>query len=171
MAPLLGQTTPSNIDAIIDALVLAFSVDPLARWVYSSPQQYLKSFPEFVRLFGRNAFETGTAHSIADYAGAALWLTPGSHADDQSLAALLQRTASPALETVLAVFEQMSHYHPKEPHWYLALLGVEPTQQRKGYGSALMKPVLLECDLDRTLAYLESSNLDYVKLSELSTQN
>ena len=37
-------------------------------------------------------------------------------------------------------------------------LGVEPTQQGKGYGSALMQHTLMECDRNHQLAYIESSN-------------
>jgi ribosomal protein S18 acetylase RimI-like enzyme len=51
----------------------------------------------------------------------------------------------------------MGHYHPKEPHWYLPMIGVEPTQQGKGYGSALIQNVLKQCDRDCILAYLEAS--------------
>ena len=49
-------------------------------------------------------------------------------------------------------------YHPKEPHWYLPLIGVEAIHQGHGYGSALMEHALVPCDQDQTLAYLESSN-------------
>jgi ribosomal protein S18 acetylase RimI-like enzyme len=31
---------------------------------------------------------------------------------------------------------------PDEPAWYLVVLGVAPAAQRKGAGSALMRPVL-----------------------------
>ena len=47
--------------------------------------------------------------------------------------------------------------HPTEPHYYLPFLGVEPENQGRGMGSALMHPVLSRCDADRTAAYLESS--------------
>jgi ribosomal protein S18 acetylase RimI-like enzyme len=55
------------------------------------------------------------------------------------------------------VLEQMGHYHLKEPHWYLPMIGIEPTQQGKGHGSALMQHVLAQCDRDRLPAYLEAS--------------
>ena len=49
--------------------------------------------------------------------------------------------------------------HPKaEPHWYLAFLGIEPSEQGKGLGSALLRPVLERCDSEGTPAYLETSN-------------
>lgn len=56
------------------------------------------------------------------------------------------------------MFEEMEHYHPIEPHWYLPLIGVDPDHQRRGYGAALMAPALAACDRDGLPAYLESSN-------------
>lgn len=156
--PLLQTKTTATVDRIIDALLLAFGADPAVRWLYPNPQQYLQSFPEFVWLLGGSAFEAGTARTIGDNAGAALWLPPGCHPNHLALGALLQQTASPDPQTVVTVFDKMSQFHPVEPHWYLALLGVEPTQQRQGYGSNLMKPVLMECDRNAQLVYLESSN-------------
>src|SRR4029434_6355179 len=58
----------------------------------------------------------------------------------------------------IAVMEQMGRYHPSEPHWYLPLIGVDPSQQGKGYGTALMRYALDACDGDRAPAYLESTN-------------
>jgi ribosomal protein S18 acetylase RimI-like enzyme len=59
---------------------------------------------------------------------------------------------------VFAVFEQMGRYHPSEPHWYLPLMGVDPSQQNKGFGSALLQHTLIQFDRENKLAYLESSN-------------
>ena len=60
----------------------------------------------------------------------------------------------------------MEGYHPREPHWYLPFIGVDPSQQGKGYGSALMKHTLDACDRDHAAAYLESSNPKNVPLYE-----
>ena len=59
---------------------------------------------------------------------------------------------------VFAVFEQMGRYHASEPHWYLPLMGVDPSQQNKGFGSALLQHTLNQFDRENKLAYLESSN-------------
>jgi ribosomal protein S18 acetylase RimI-like enzyme len=152
---------------VIDVVVLAFSADPAARSLYQDPHQYLLHFPSFVRAFGGNAFAHGSAHYIDGYAGAALWLPPDTHPDEDALIALLQRTVSArAQEDMFAIFEQMGRYHPSEPHWYLPLIGIDPSQQGKGYGSALLTHALIPCDRDHTCAYLESSNPKNIPLYE-----
>ncbi len=47
--------------------------------------------------------------------------------------------------------------HPTSPHMYLAVLGTDPSAQGRGIGSALLAPVLRQCDEDGVPAYLESS--------------
>ena len=61
-------------------------------------------------------------------------------------------------EEVFAVVEQMGAFHPTEPVWYLPLIGVEPEEQGRGYGAAMLRDVLELCDRDGVAAYLESSN-------------
>jgi ribosomal protein S18 acetylase RimI-like enzyme len=55
-------------------------------------------------------------------------------------------------------FGGMEKAHPHTPpHWYLAVLGTEPDMQGQGLGSAVLAPVLEQCDNDGVAAYLESS--------------
>jgi ribosomal protein S18 acetylase RimI-like enzyme len=70
------------------------------------------------------------------------------------------------LEEVPGVFERMGRYHPAEPHRYLPVIGVDPAHQGRGYGSALVRHALLQCDKDYVAAYLESSNPANVPLCE-----
>ena len=151
--------TASDEASIIDVLVRANWADPAARWVWPDSQRFLMYFPSFVRAFGGKAFAHGSAYYIDGYIGAALWLPPDVHPDENALIALLQRTVSDQIQKdVFAVFEQMGRYHPNEPHWYLPLMGVDPSQQSKGFGSALLQHILIQFDRNNKLAYLESSN-------------
>ena len=157
-----SEARTSGVDdqsRLVAAIVLAFSADPAARWTYPAPENYLKHFPDLVRIFGGRSFECGTAHFIGDVQAAALWLPPGVQPDEEALMIHFQRTVREQdQDTLFAVFEQMGQYHPDEPHWYLPLIGVDPAQQGKGYGTALMTHALRLCDEDGTPAYLESSN-------------
>jgi ribosomal protein S18 acetylase RimI-like enzyme len=165
--PIIKTATASDEASTIDVLVRAFSADPVARWVWPDSQQYLMHFPSFVRAFGGKAFTHGSAYYVDGYAGAALWLPPYVRPDEDVLNSVLQRTVSEHIQKdVFAVFEQMGRYHPSEPHWYLPLLGVDPFQQGKGFGSALMQHALVNCDRDSKLAYLESTNRRNMHLYE-----
>lgn len=156
--PTIRTATAAEAEPTIATVVLAFSADPPARWAYPEPSQYLRHYPAFVRAFGGLALAHQSAYYLEGYAGTALWFPPEVHPDEEAVMALVQRTvAAPVLPDVLAILEQMSRYHPSEPHWYLSLLGVDPLHQNQGYGSALLQHALSRCDHDHTLAYLEAS--------------
>ncbi|HHP7245281.1 MAG TPA: GNAT family N-acetyltransferase [Elainellaceae cyanobacterium] len=153
------KTAALHQDQALAAAVLAFSADPVARWMYPNTRQYLTYFPCFVEIFGGKAFEHNTVYLIHDDAGAAFWFPPNVEPDSEPLIALLDHSVMESIQgDLFSVLEQMGHYHPHEPHWYLAILGVDPAQHGKGYGSALMQHGLLQCDRHHMPAYLESSN-------------
>jgi ribosomal protein S18 acetylase RimI-like enzyme len=151
--------TPADEARAIDTVVLGFVADPMTRWVWPQAHQYLTAMPTFVRAFGGAAFAQDGAFCSDDYAGAALWLRPGVHPDEERLGELMETTASPAAqEAGGAIFEQMAKFHPKKPHWYLPLIGVDPAHQGGGHGDALMRYALERFDRERLPAYLESTN-------------
>lgn len=146
-------------DLAIETIMLAFAADPMARWTWPDAHQYLMAMPRMIRAFGSSAFSNASAFCTDGYAGAALWLPPGIHSDEEGLGAVLESTVAHSLaKETTAIFEQMTTYHPTEPHWYLPLIGVDPAHQGKGHGDALMACALAKCDRDRAPAYLESSN-------------
>lgn len=152
------ETTP-NQDRVISTLVSAFSADPLMRWSYPAAHDYLAHFPGFVRQFGGRAFETATADTLEDAHGAALWLPPGQLWDDDQLIAFMQATMDGArFETIGEIAGRLDGYHPDEPHWYLALLGVDAAYQDRGLGSALVAPRLELIDEQGLSAHLVSSS-------------
>ena len=164
----IAITTSVHEDAAIDVIVLAFGADPAARWTWPDPHVFLQYFPRFAKAFGGAAFTHGSAYRIAGTnAGTALWLPPGVQPDEDTLGALIEESAPDYLRRdVDAILQQMARHHPEEPHWYLPLIGVDPSQQRKGYGGALLRPALARCDHDRSIAYLESSNPQNIPLYE-----
>ncbi|MGD9630572.1 MAG: GNAT family N-acetyltransferase [Pyrinomonadaceae bacterium] len=157
----------ANAAAAIGVITLAFSTDPIARWVYPDPHEYLTHFPEFIRAFAGKAFERSTAYLSPRAKGAALWLGPGVEPDEDPLIGLFWSTTSDEVQKDLfPMFEKMGEFHPKEPHWYLPMIGVEPGHQGMGIGASLMQHALSTCDSDRLPAYLESSNPKNIPLYE-----
>jgi GNAT superfamily N-acetyltransferase len=157
--PIIKTATSSDEAPIIDVMMQAFAADPVAKWIWPDSQQYYMYFPSFVRGFGGKAFTHGSAYYVDGYAAAALRLPPGALPDDDMLSSIFQRSVSEqSQKDVITVFDQMGRYHPSEPHWHLPLMGVDPLKQGKGFGSALIKHTLVQCDRDNKLAYLESSS-------------
>lgn len=154
-------------EAATSVVTLAFATDPIARWTYPDPDQYLEYFPRFIKAFAGRSFEKGTAYLAPDFAGAALWLKPGVSPDEDELLGLVwESTSSEVQKDLFPMFEQMAAFHPKYPHWFLPMIGVEPSRQGSGVGSALLQHSLANCDADGLPAYLESSNPKNIPLYE-----
>ncbi|WP_264321318.1 GNAT family N-acetyltransferase [Zarconia navalis] len=159
MTPEIRTVTHTQAEQCIGQLVLTFSRDPIARWIYPTSDKYLEHFPQFVKIFGDRAFDSGTAYCIDEFRATALWFPPGIGVDEEALVALLGNSVPASNREIL--FDrvgQMSDYHPQEPHWYLSILGTDPIHQSRGYGSALLRHGLATCDREQKLAYLEASS-------------
>jgi GNAT superfamily N-acetyltransferase len=147
-----------EVDRAIAKLVLAFGTDPVARWMYDDPHQYLMHIPRLFRALGTNSFEAGAAQRTSDGLGVALWLPPGVHGDSGRLDAVIAESiAGEKQAEVGVVFERTERYRPTEPHWYLSLIGVEALDRNKGCGATLLH-VLRQCDREHRPTYLWSSN-------------
>jgi ribosomal protein S18 acetylase RimI-like enzyme len=160
-------TGDAETDHAIATLVLAFGTDPVARWMYGDPHQYLLHIPRLFRALGTSSFEAGAAQRTDDGIGIAIWLPPGVNGDDGPLEAVIAESIVGEKQAeVAAVFERAEHYRPTEPHWYLSLIGVEAFHRNNGCGAALLQSGLRRCDREHLPAYLWSSNPLNISLYE-----
>jgi ribosomal protein S18 acetylase RimI-like enzyme len=151
----------------IAAVTLAFGNDPVARWFLPDAGSYLTYWPQILRTLGGAALDMGTADSIDDHSGVALWLPPGVVADDEALGPILDRGVPAGRRQEAQDFmAQMGKFHPPGPHWYLPYLGVDATRQGRGYGSALLRHALRRCDASAVPANLDASNQGNKRLYE-----
>ena len=151
----------------VASIVAAFITDPIARFAWPAPYDYLRAMPLATREFAGGSVEHDTAFVSDDCCGVAFWFPPGAHPDGEALERVFRETAKPEhLEDLLATFEKMEQSHPDAPHWYLPRSGVEPNAQGRGLGGTLMRHVVTRCDHEGVLAYLESSNPRNITLYE-----
>jgi ribosomal protein S18 acetylase RimI-like enzyme len=157
-----------ELDRAVATLALAFSTDPVARWMYSGdPYQYLFQAHRLFRALAAPSFEANGAHRTQDGVGVVFWLPPGVHGDDEPVEAVIVDSVATSMQTEVAlVFEQTEAYRPKYPHWYLSLVGVEVSHRNRGYGTALLQHTLQQCDREHMPAYVWSSNADNLSLYE-----
>ena len=105
-----------------------------------------------------------------DGTGTALWFPPGTK--KMTLPESLGEALAFMPEGLVRVGKArrleaaMEANMPKEPHWYLSLLSVEPASQGKGHGSALIQPGLEAADRQGLGCYLETqreSNIPFYR--------
>jgi ribosomal protein S18 acetylase RimI-like enzyme len=140
-------------------------------WVYQDartrPGKIERGFADYLRHIWLPRGECWTTH---DLAGGALWMPPGKWEIPIATQLRLMPSvlANARLETVrlMRFLNIVERKHPRKPHWYLAVLGVDTDRQGRGFGSHLMRPVLERCDSERTPAYLETDTERNVQLYE-----
>jgi len=146
-----------DLERIKGVLKLGFASDALIRWIFPDAANYLKSFDLWMQEFSKIAFENDLVYSEKNFAGASIWHPPGAKFDEDALAPTFDAIPEERLETVAKFFEEFEKYHPDDA-WYLAFIAVDPSQQRKGIGSFLLKEALQMIDQRGDRAYLEASN-------------
>jgi len=156
------MATSADLTGLSASLARAFHDDPVMNYLYRRPSP--ERDPKVANFFFLTAQR--------DLAHGQVWTTPGLEAtaiwsapDEWRLrVGELVRMTPATLSTfgarlprALRTLSAIEKVHPKEPHWYLAVLGTHPDHQGKGLGSAVLQPVLDHCDAEGIPAYLESS--------------
>jgi GNAT superfamily N-acetyltransferase len=158
--PAVRPATAADVPQLAQTLTRAFHDDPVVNYLVK-PEKHAKNAPFFFRSTATRDLTHGEVWTTDDLAGGALWAAPGEWrlGGTELLRSfpMVLRTFGTALPRALRVLSMIEKVHPKEPHWYLGVLGTDPSQQGKGIGSALMQPVLDKCDREGLPAYLESS--------------
>lgn len=170
LTPQMRRATEADLPALTGALARAFMDDPVARW--SCPAERLR--PAMLERFHGARLRQLLAHrevwTTDDCACAALWAPPQrwrtTWREDLAIARCMAHPRLVArLPLSLTGLLGVEREHPRgPPHWYLAVLGTDPIAQGQGLGSAVLRPVLEQCDADGIGAYLESSkerNIDF----------
>jgi GNAT superfamily N-acetyltransferase len=147
--------------SVCDVLGRAFLDDPVAEYLFPDPVTRGARYARFAAI----AIEAFAASAVVvtepEIRSGAIWQSPapaslGFVRQLRILATLVGLTRS-GFSRVARMGELMSRHHLREPHWYLAVLGTDPSAQRTGLASAILQPVLERCDRERVPAYLESS--------------
>jgi len=166
--------TSADVKKLASVLARAFYDDPPLTWLLPDPATRPARVTRiFAAIIGIESLRYGGVEIACGgekILGGAIWLPPGLwqpgfrvqiravpiHA--RALAAAWGRAARYA--------HALEDAHPKEPHWYLKAIGVEPAWQGRGVASLLLRSRLERCDQDGQPAYLEASKPDGVCLYE-----
>jgi ribosomal protein S18 acetylase RimI-like enzyme len=144
----------------------AFWFDPLIDFFSKDLLHEYRLLPALFSGYLKDVLEPGAEAWVGEYQGrprgVAGWLPPGNYPRPKMAearrnlraAAVLTRSRHRLMAVRLLL--EVDKHHPHEPHWYLALLATDPTVQGRGVGSALLAPILEQCDAEGILAYTET---------------
>lgn len=147
-------------------LARSFDDDPLSLALFPGRRRRRWSLHSFMAASIRDALRHGEVWGALDgprVVGTAVWLGEGAYPLSSSRvarqvpAALVAMLTPQTLTLGARLITETQAVHPKDPHWYLAVLGVDPSYQGRGIGVKLLEPVLDRLDREERSAYLETS--------------
>ncbi len=174
-APLTLDRRTLNEVAVLGAR--SFYDDPFFLHLSDEPKLRVRGLTLYIRshlaVLGDAAVATGARDGTGILVGICVWQRPGTYplpgrrqAREMAgaLRALVPRP--PSLVTGMRYVQAMERAHPRDEHWYLALLAVDPMAWRRGIGTTLLEPSLSSIDEEGLPCYLETqkeANLAYYR--------
>ena len=157
---------PEHVEDAAGVLLRSFAADPGLCFVLPDATDRDRLGPSLARAVVRYAVRCGAPLVTPDAVrGVALWFPPDAPAPtdgdlaETGLAAVPAQVGPEAWRRFKRLLDHLDALHPRhapEPHWYLAMLGVDPAWQRQGIGEALMRPVFAAADHAGVACYLEA---------------
>ncbi len=164
------RAASADAPALARMLARAFADDPVSAWACPRPGVRARMLERFHGARLRHLIPHGEVWMSAGGECAAIWGPPDGwkttlRQDLELCASMRSPRLLPRAPLVARGLLGIERRHPAQPpHWYLAVIGTDPAAQGRGLGTAVLEPVLSQCDQDGVGAYLESSkerNLDY----------
>jgi GNAT superfamily N-acetyltransferase len=155
----------TQVATIAELFADAFAEDPLYAWFFPderSRRRHLVTLCLLELELERDHVAVTSEH----LEGGALWVPPGHNGRFRWAA--IGAGIRFAFSTPWPAIWHMVRYHRfsermrarllPAPHWYLAVVGVAPEHQGKGFASALIRPVLERATRESLPCYLETQN-------------
>jgi GNAT superfamily N-acetyltransferase len=144
-----------------------FDADPLIGWFLRADGRREEALGDFVSdsitEYAADGHRIDVAELDGNVAGAALWTAPpGAQPSPWRARAgvwgLRRWTGLRRLPRLGWLVVASERRYPRTPHWYLYLVAVDPEQQGRGVGSALLAAGLARADAEAMPAYLEATS-------------
>ncbi len=149
----------------------AYEDDPFYGYVLNNdlrrPQSLVSLHQAVLGKQNRQEFCTSARDDQGRLIGVCLWVQPGgfplspvTQLRQLPLTLRAFRGHAGAMLRGIGYQRESLASHPKTPHWYLWSITIEPTHQRQGVGTALIRHGLERVDAAGVGAYLETQNRD-----------
>ncbi|HSV85447.1 MAG TPA: GNAT family N-acetyltransferase, partial [Levilinea sp.] len=155
----IRKANSADMEVLVPALARAFAPQPVTHWLVGSDVDALRRGERLVELEYEQALPYDLIYTTSDLCGAALWHPPDKKNDLRRDLMLAIHSAAEIrvgrnFISLVMLGLRLALNEPKERHFYLAILAVDPNVQGKGIGARLLAPVLERCDTQRMPSYL-----------------
>ncbi|MCE7883520.1 MAG: GNAT family N-acetyltransferase [Actinobacteria bacterium ATB1] len=159
--PVPRPVSRDEVGPLSALLARAFHEDPIWAWLQPDPGRRPRKLEKFFAALLRNNLTRGDlVLTTEDLAGVAVWRSPATwretNKDVVRLTPATLRMGPRAVRRLLRLAREVEPRHPREHHWYLAVLASDPPAQGRGIGSALIRAGLERSGHDGLPAYLET---------------
>jgi GNAT superfamily N-acetyltransferase len=168
--PPIRRAREADLPGLGRMLSRAFLDDPVASWAYRPDRLRPAALERFQTTRLRQLLKDEEVWTNDELTCAARWAPPNSwrqtpREEVEIVGSFVHPLLLYRVPMLLWGWHGLERHHKAlAPHWYLAVLGTEPSAQGRGLGSAVLAGVLDQCDSDGVGAYLESSkesNIDF----------
>lgn len=155
----------NHMAVLSNILTRAFMNDPLQRFTFSDEIECREKSPVLFEALLRYGVLFGEVYTTPAFEGAIVLLKPGEtdvtlkRAEDtefDQLPILLGKDQAKRFFSVLSFLEPY-HQEITPLHWYVMVMGVDPSFQGKGIGQALLQLVLTRAKENKIPIYLETA--------------
>jgi GNAT superfamily N-acetyltransferase len=161
------RLTDPQIPEAAATLARAFHADPLMRYAIPDAAERVRLLPDMYARMIRFGLLAGEVHATSGAPdGVAIWLPPNAKWSRENIeasgmdqiATLIGTDAYQRYRDVVSREWQARERDMTDACWYLFILGVEPSRQRRGLGGELIRPVVERADAAHLACYLETEN-------------
>ena len=142
----ITAASPADIHEAVACLATAFAQDPITGFLLQTSQGYLERVTQFFSLLMRARIELKMPVFVARGAHAIDGATMGYSTlrPDWSVGLTEEwvrfEKAIPGLTDRMAIYDEVAtKFKPPVPHYYLGVIGTDPTLQGSGIGTQLIK--------------------------------
>ena len=166
----LRPTRRADVRALSKVLARAFYDDPVMMFMLPDEKARTTGLPRMFATLTRHHFISRGGSEVASRDGAigaaTLWDPPGRRKSSRLEGLMMMPTMAWLLRSrgrqTQALGRVIEEAHPEEPHWYLMVIGSDPSVRGAGFGQALMHSRLDRCDGEHAPAYLEASREELI---------
>jgi len=164
----VARLAEAQIGPTAEMLARFLNDQPLASAFGDDPEKRMRKFREGYAPLLQYCCAHGHPHVATignTLVGLALWMPPhGNRATPEEEREygldLMPATFGEPVERLRPLGDLLRDLHARDmkgPHWFLASLTIDPSQQSKGIATALMRPILLRADEGQLPCYTETT--------------